>query len=63
MVYIKDVKAVDPKSSHHKEKTFVSVDDDGCSLNLLSSSFHNISKSKHYAVHLKLTWYCRSIVS
>ena len=37
----KFVKRVKPKSSHHKEKTFfyffkfVSVWDDGCSLNLL----------------------------
>ena len=62
---MKDVKAVDPKSSHHKEKnfSFVSVEDDACSLNFLSSSFHNISESKHYAVHLKLTWYYRSNVS
>ena len=41
---------VNPKSSHHKEKTlffyffnFVSIWDDGCSLNLLWSSFRDIS--------------------
>ena len=45
-------------SSHHKEKyffyffNFVSVRDDGYSLNLLWSSFHNVCKSKCYALNL-----------
>ena len=47
---------VNPKSSHHKENMFFSplilyLWDDGDSLNLLWSSFHNVS---HYAEYLKL---------
>ena len=50
MLYMKVVKRVKPKSSHHKEKTFfyffkfVSLWDDGCSLNVLLWSFHDVSQ-------------------
>ena len=52
-----------PKNSHHKKKkyfsffSFVFIWDDGCSLNLLWSSFHDVCESNHY-VHLKLTQCC-----
>ena len=38
---------------------FISRRDDGCSLNLLRSSFHDVCHSSHYAIHLKLIqcWY------
>ena len=56
---------VNPKSSHHKENMFYSPSlilylwDDGESLNLLGSSFHNVS---HYAVYLKLIQCYMSII-
>lgn len=56
MLYMK----VNPRSSYCKEKrfffyffNFISLRLDGCSLNLWQS-FHDIVKSNHYAVHLKL---------
>ena len=38
---------------------FISRRDDGCSLNLFRSSFHDVCHSSHYAIHLKLIqcWY------
>ena len=68
MVYMKAVQRVNPKSSHHKKKDFfyffyfISIGDDGCSLKLLSS-FHDVYKSNHYTVHLKLIQCCMSIIS
>lgn len=62
MLYIK-VKRVNPKSFYHMEKMFffylISIWDDGCSLNLLWESFHDICKSNHYVVHLKLSVECQ----
>lgn len=56
-----------PKSPHDRKKifffyvfTFVLIQDDGYSLNLLWSSFHDIFK---YAVHLKLTQCYMLIIS
>ena len=34
--------------------SFIFIWDDGCSLNILGSSFHDVYKSNHYAVHFKL---------
>ena len=52
MLHMKVVKRVNPKSSHHKEKillcyffNFVSIWDDECPLNVLWSSFHDISQT------------------
>ena len=58
MVYLKVVKRVDPKSSHHKGKKFLfwylyeMLD---VKLNLLWQSCHSICNSGHYVAHLKLT--------
>lgn len=54
MLYMRVVKRVNPKSSHQKEKMFT---------NLLWPLFHDVCKSNHYAVHLKLTQCCMSIIS
>ena len=57
MFYMKVVKRGNPKSSHLKENSFfyffnfVSIRDNGCSLNKLWSSFHDVCKSHHFAVH------------
>ena len=51
---------VDPNSSQHEDTyfsyffSFVSLWDDGCSLNLLGSALHDACRSHHYAVHLTL---------
>ena len=62
-------KRVNPKSFHHKEDfflyffTFVSLRDNGCSLNLLWSSFHDVCESNFCAVCLKLTVLCVYYIS
>ena len=54
MLYAKVVGKLNPKSSHQQGKKyffffyFESVGDDGCSLNLLRPSCHNVCKSHHY---------------
>ena len=58
MLYMK-VKRGNPESSSHINLFFcffhcVSIGGDGCSLNLLWSAFHDVSKSTHCAVHFKL---------
>ena len=52
MIYLKVVKRIDLKSSHHKEKIFF-VYIWWWMLNLLWQSFHKICKSNHYALHLE----------
>ena len=42
---------------------FVPICDDGCSLNLLWSSFHDVCKSNHHAICLKFIECCMSIIS
>ena len=62
----KAAKRVNPKSSHHKEKlkknflSIVYVWNDGWSLNLLWS-FHDVCKSSHHAVYLKIIQCCMLI--
>ena len=56
MLYIKLVKRVNIKCSHHMENffpsNFVSIWDDEYSLNLLWSSFLDVYKSNYYTVQL-----------
>ena len=70
MLYEKAVKRVNPQSSHHKEKhyfyifkIFVSIWDDGCSLNLSLESFHDAWKSSYYVVHLRIIQCCVKYIS
>ena len=69
MLYMK-VMIANPESSFHKEKSsfffffsFISIWDDGYSLSLLWYSFHDVCKSNHYAIHLKLIKCYMSIIS
>ena len=62
MLYMKVVKRVNPKSSNRKEKYFsISLIsylyEIIMSLKLLQQSFHDVCKSNHFAVHLKLVDY------
>ena len=41
---------------------FISLRDDGCSLNFLQSLFHDACKSNHHAVYLKFTQDYMSII-
>ena len=65
---MKTVKRVNLKGSHHKKKNFflvylkISIWDDGCSLNILWSSFDDVSKLS-YVVLLRLTQHCMPIIS
>ena len=58
MLYMKVTKRVNSKSSHHEEEFIFyffnvkSIWDDGCLLNLLWYSFHDVCKSDHYGVQL-----------
>lgn len=60
MLCTKFVTRVNSKSSHQKERyvfylfNFLSVGDNGWSVNLLSSSFYDVFKLTRYAEHLKL---------
>ena len=59
-LYLKVVKTVDPKSSHHKERKILYLYEI-MTLNYCGNYFM-ICKSNYYAVHLKLTQYCMSII-
>ena len=65
--YTRKLLRVNPKGPHHEIFfyffNFVSIYDDGCSLNLSRQSFHDVCKSNHYAVYLKLIQCCMSIIS
>ena len=65
MLHVK-AKRVNPMSSCHKGNIFVvnavCIWGDGCSLNLLRQSFHDLCKSECYTVHLKLIQCYMSIV-
>ena len=70
VLYTKVVKRANHKSPLHKEKIFflsllyfLSIWDNGCSLNLLWSSFHEVCKPNHYAVYLQLKQCCMLIMS
>ena len=67
MLYMK-VMIANPESSPHKEKSlfsfsFLSIWDDRYSLSLLWYSFHDVCKSNHYAIHLKLIKCYMSVIS
>ena len=66
MLHVK-AKRVNPMSSCHKGNIFVvnavCIWGDGCSLNLLRQSFHDLCKPECYTVHLKLIQCYMSIVS
>ena len=67
MLYMRVVKRVNPKSSHHKEIffnffNFVSLWDDGYSLNLLWY-IYDVCKSNNYDVYLTLIQFFMLIIS
>ena len=60
MLYMQVVKRENSEFSSQEESicffffSFLSIWYDGCSLNLLYKSFHEVYKSNHFVVHFKL---------